>query len=341
MCPAEVYSPEIGNVWAVDTAGGFMYSDELSNTLRTDMQPMMRYRQFCDATDASSKAKHAGDKYHWNIYSDVETQGGVLVAGGATNIENNPMPETKFAITQGTLTMVESGNSVPYSGMLDDMSLHPVKQIIHKALKNDANKAMEILAHGQFDATLLVVGPAGAAGDSATQIEVSVTGEAGLVATDNDAAMTDDHVKAIILEMKERNIPAFDGSNYMCIGRPKSFEQFRIDLEAKSIYVDMGFGMMLNGEIGRSYDGCRFFEQTTIINAGWNKLKSDECYFFGEDTVMEGIIIPEEIRGKIPGDYGRSKGVAWYAINGFGIVHNVAGAVQNRVVKWGSREASA
>jgi len=112
MCPAEVYSPEIGNVWSVDTAGGFMYSDELSNTLRTDMQPMMRYRQFCDATDASSKAKHAGDKYHWNIYSDVETQGGVLVAGGATNIENNPMPETKFAITQGTLTMVESGNSV-------------------------------------------------------------------------------------------------------------------------------------------------------------------------------------------------------------------------------------
>jgi hypothetical protein len=30
-----------------------------------------------------------------------------------------------------------------------------------------------------------------------------------------------------------------------------------------------------------------------------------------EDTVTEGIVIPEEIRGKLPGDYGRSKGVAW------------------------------
>ncbi len=338
--PAEVYSPEIGNVWSVDVAGGFMYSDELSNTLRADMQPMARFRQFCDATDASGKAKHAGDKFHWNVYSDVKTQGGVLVAGSATNIENNPMPETEFEITQGELTMVESGNSVPYSGMLDDMSLHPVKQIIHKALKNDSNKCMENLAHTQFDATFLVVGPGGgAAGNSATEIEVSVTGEAGLTATANDHSMTADHVKAIILEMKERNIPAFDGSNYMCIARPKTYEQFRIDLEAKHIYVDMGFGMMHNGEIGRSYDGCRFFEQTTIANDDWDNAKSDQAYFFGEDTVMEGIIIPEEIRGKIPGDYGRSKGVAWYAINGFGIVHNTTGAVQNRIVKWGSREA--
>ena len=29
------------------------------------------------------------------------------------------------------------------------------------------------------------------------------------------------------------------------------------------------------------------------------------------DTVAEAIAVPEEIRGKIPSDYGRSKGVAW------------------------------
>lgn len=39
---------------------------------------------------------------------------------------------------------------------------------------------------------------------------------------------------------------------------------------------------------------------------------------------------------KIPTDYGRSKGVAWYSLNGFGIVHNQTGAEQNRILKWSS-----
>ena len=33
-----------------------------------------------------------------------------------------------------------------------------------------------------------------------------------------------------------------------------------------------------------------------------------------EDTVAEAIAIPEEMRGKIPTDFGRSKGVAWLMV---------------------------
>ncbi|MGE3844511.1 MAG: hypothetical protein AB7I50_23345, partial [Vicinamibacterales bacterium] len=62
--------------------------------------------------------------------------------------------------------------------------------------------------------------------------------------------------------------------------------------------------------------------------------KSDWCFFFGEDTVAEGILIPEEMRAKIPTDYGRSKGVAWYYLGGFGIVQTAA--AQARILKWDS-----
>ena len=64
---------------------------------------------------------------------------------------------------------------------------------------------------------------------------------------------------------------------------------------------------------------------------------SDWIFFFGNDTVAEAIAVPEEMRGKIPTDYGRSKGVAWYYLGGFGIVHNSTTAPGNaRVVKWDS-----
>ena len=61
---------------------------------------------------------------------------------------------------------------------------------------------------------------------------------------------------------------------------------------------------------------------------------SDDAHFFGKDTVAEAIVVPEEIRGKIPTDYGRSKGIAWYALEGFGIVHT--DATNCRIVRWTS-----
>ena len=38
-----------GQVWEVDELGGYMYSDELSNVLRTALQPAVKFRQLCDA----------------------------------------------------------------------------------------------------------------------------------------------------------------------------------------------------------------------------------------------------------------------------------------------------
>ena len=310
-----------GQVWGTDSLGGYMYSDELSDVLRTALQPMNRFRQFCDAKDATEKGLHKGETFTWNVYSDVGTQGTTLA-------EMDAMPETNFTVTQGSLTVNEYGNSVPYTGKLDNLSKHPVSEIIHKVLKNDANKALDAAAHAQFDATPLVVTPA--SGNSATAITLE-TG--GVPTATNDLAMNNVHVKLIIDQMKERNIPVYNGSDYFAVARPTTLRDFKDDIESLHSYVDAGFQMILNGEIGR-HEGCRFIEQTNIASEGWTNAKSDAVYFFGEDTVAEAIVIPEEIRGKIPTDYGRSKGVAWYYLGGFGIVHTAA--AQARIIKWDS-----
>ena len=51
--------------------------------------------------------------------------------------------------------------------------------------------------------------------------------------------------------------------------------------------------------------------------------------------MAEGVTIPEEMRAKIPTDYGRSKGVAWYYLGGFGIVQTLAS--ESRIVMWDSQ----
>ena len=310
-----------GQLWATNTLGGYMYSDRLSKVLRLAVQPLVKFRQFADVKDAAAQGKGKGDVFHWNVYSDIAAQGTTLT-------ETTVMPESNFTISQGTMTITEYGNSVPYTGKLDDLSEHPVKEIIGKVLKNDAKKAFDIAAHAQFDATpLRVVPTSGTATDA-----VTLTTNGTATAT-NQVALGKNHVKAIVDLMKERNIPPYMGDDYSALAHPTTFRTLKNDLEAVHQYVDAGFQMILNGEIGR-YEGVRFVEQTNIAKEAWTGGDSDWAFFFGDDTVAEGVAVPEEMRGKIPSDYGRSRGIAWYYIGGFGLVHTVA--AQARIVKWDS-----
>ena len=118
----------MAQLWATNTLGGYFYSLNLSNELRTDLQPMAKFRQFCDVKDASQQGKKKGETFTWDIVSNVATQGGALT-------ETNTMPETNFTIRQGTLTITEYGNSVPYTGKLEDLGKFSVKEVVMKALR--------------------------------------------------------------------------------------------------------------------------------------------------------------------------------------------------------------
>lgn len=330
-----------GQVWQVAADGGYMYSDELSVYLRTAVQPAMRFRQFCDAQDATEagtgKTYGSGDKFTWNIYSDAED-------GGDQLAENAPIPETKFKITQGSLTVTEYGNSVPYTGKLDNLSKHPVQAIINRVLGNDVARTLDGAAFNQFRLTNLKANAA--SGSSTTNIVVVDSGSVGVT---NNVALNKAHVKAISDVMKERNIPAYQANDYFCVSWPTTVRPFKNELENLAQYVDQGFRQIMNGEIGR-YEGIRFIEQTHCAKGGaedsssynfrtsdpWNNAASDWAFFMGEDTVAEAIVVPEEMRGKIPGDFGRDKGIAWYYLGGFGIVHSGAANKNSRILLWQS-----
>jgi len=322
-----------GQVWGTDNLGGYMYSDQLSHELRMALQPVLRFRHFADVKDASQQGLHKGDTFRWNKYSDVATAGAALTEND--NAGGNPMPVTNFTISQESLTITEYGNSVPYTGKLDDLSYHPVREVVRKVLKNDAKKAMDTAAATEFGTTPLRV---------STTDGTSLTLDTDGTPTDTNLAagtMSNAHVKQIVDIMKERNIPAYMGDDYYAVSWPTTYRDFKDDLEGIHQYVETGFRFIMNGEIGR-YEGCRFVEQTNIPKGGsvigtpagaWTNGNS-WVVFMGEDTVAEGIAIPEEIRGKIPTDYGRSKGVAWYYLGGFGLVHS--DAANARIVLWDS-----
>jgi N4-gp56 family major capsid protein len=321
-----------GQVWGTSSLGGYMYSLNLSKELRISLRPIVKFRQFADVKDAAHQGLSKGDTFHWNVYSTV-------ASGGGTLTEGNAIAETNFTITQGTMSITERGNSLPFTSKLDDLSEQPVKEIISKVLKIDCAQVLDDMIADQIDTTPLRVVPTGG---TATDSVVLTTN--GTATATNNVALGKDHIKAVVDVLKERSVPSYEGDDYFCLAWPTTFRTLKNNLESISQYVETGFQMIRNGETGR-YEGVRFIEQTYRAKGGsaagmgtaagaWTNGKSDWAVFFGADTVAEAVAIPEEIRGKIPTDYGRSRGIAWYYLGGAGLVHSTAS--QARVLLWDS-----
>lgn len=326
-----------GQLWSIAADGGYLYSDQLSEYLRMTVQPLTKFRQFCDAEDGTQKGLGRGETFTWDIVSNVAKQGRRLS-------ETDPIPETNVTISQGSLTVTEWGNSVPYSGKLEALAKIKIQGLIDKALKHDARKAFDIEAFLQFKQTPLRAAPT--SGTSTTAITLTTN---SATATTNNVELGTGHIKALSDTAKERNIPPYEGDSYFMISHPTTFRTMKNSLESIHQYTQDGLNMIRFGEIGR-YEDTRFIEQNNVPKGGandsttfdawenvadaWNNAKSSWAFFFGADTVTEAICIPEEIRAKLPGDYGRSKGIAWYALGGFGIIHT--SAAEARIIMWDS-----
>lgn len=297
--------------------------------------------QFADVKDAFGKVTRAGQTFTWDVVP-------MMGRGDRSLTETNTIPQGNHTVVQGTLTMNERGYSVPYTELLENLSQFAVRQPIMKVLKYDAMVDLDALVWQQFNKTPL-------------RAAATATGDAITLTTNSTATLTvsqgisTTNLKSIVDTMKGRNIPYYTDRDYYAIARPLALRKLKDQLESIYQYTTDGLEMIMNGEIGR-YSDTRFVEQTAIPSGGaadsttfnpftdtsdpWNVgtgSNGDWVFVFGADTVCEAVHTPEEIRAKIPDDYGRSKGIAWYALLGYGITHNDSNNVaQARIVKFDS-----
>jgi N4-gp56 family major capsid protein len=325
-----------GQIWAVASEGGYLFSANLSNRLQMQVEPLTKFRQFCDNEENLGLGK--GDTFYWNVYSKVAQNGRRLD-------ERTPMPETGFTITRHSATVVEAGNSVPFTGKVQALGQHQVEKIVDKVLMRDCAHFMDVEVFLQMKATPLRVAPTG--GTSTTAVTLTTN---SATATTNNVALGTGHIKAIGDTMAERNIPPYtDDGSYIGITHRTTLRNIKNQLESIKQYTDEGYAQICYGEVGR-YEDFRFVEQNNIAKGGandsttfdayadtadaWNNGLSSWCAFFGADVVTEGMVVPEEVRAKLPGDFGRSKGIAWYWLGCFALTHD--DATNARVVLWDS-----
>ena len=310
-----------GQVWQVNADGGYLANPKLSRQIRHAAQPMMKFRQFVRKEPAAGKGK--GDTVDFNKISNVQTAGGSIA-------ELSKMPETKVLIRRGQLTIDELGNSIPYTGKLDTLSEFSVDNIITKALRDDIAKVLDIEVATAFTSTDLFFVP-NSSTSGTFENTLSTTGT-------NQLNMS--HVRQIVDAMKTgifnstlNPVPAWDGENYICIASVKALRGIKDDPDYEEVKKYADPDSLLTGEVGR-IEGVRFIEtnHTSALSNAKGSNSIGEAVIFGADPVIEGMAVPEEIRRKIPQDYGRDKGIGWYALLGYKLVWDRATDTEQHVV---------
>jgi N4-gp56 family major capsid protein len=322
-----------GQIFATGSLGGLFDGKNLTDELLKGNMATQKFRQFADIKNAWN-TKRSGETFTWDLVP-------MMSRGNRALTETSTIPQGSHTVLQGTLTISERGMSVPYTGKLEKLAQLAVRKPIMDVLKYDAQCDLDALCHEQFNrAPLRIVGTAGDG--------ISLTTNGTAVST-NSLAFTSTHAKLVTDLLKDRNIRPYTGDDYYALSRHGALRTFKNNLESIHQYTETGLAMLMNGEIGR-YEQVRYIEQTSVPAGGaadsttfsaftdtsdaWDNAKSDWIFFFGSDTVAEGVNTPEEIRFKELTDFQRSKGVAWYYLGGFGLARTTAS--EATVVKWDS-----
>lgn len=313
-----------GQNWGTSADGGYLANPKLSRQVRHAAQPIMKFAQFTRPEPGFGKNK--GEKIQFNRISKVQDNGGAISELAA-------MPETKFVITQGEVVVTEYGNSIPYTGKLDALSEFSVDNITTKALKDDQALTLDTAIGTEFKTCKVKYTPTGTA-DNPTGTIVT-TGTVAATATRHCETFD---VKTIVDYMKDTLfVPKFSGmikdGYYCCIASTGFLRTIKDD---DDFIEAVKYGRpedLYYGEVGM-YEGVRFIEQVNGLTStiGAAATYKGEALFFGDDAIVEGIALAPEIRAKIPEDYGRSKGVAWYAILGYSLTYDTATAGEARIV---------
>jgi N4-gp56 family major capsid protein len=254
----------------------------------------MKVRQFCQVKEAFGKKR--GDKYVYDVISNITTAGGTLS-------ETSTIPRRNFTITQGTVTITEYGNAIDYTYKLETLAEHGLPEIVEKVLRNDMAKVLDSAAGAQF-----AVGDFVAQCISTSSTEFTTDNTATTTAT---TELSDRNWRDIVDYMKKENIPRYSAEDYVSICSVDSLRGLYDYLEATFAYTTREH--MYSGEIGRYYS-TRAVEETNYLHNTSGGGAIGQAFFFGDDSVAEAIAIPEEIRANVPADFGRDQALAWYAL---------------------------
>ena len=309
--------------WGYDSPTGVYKNHTMSELLRYAAIAETKFMQF--VTPEPGYGKKKGESITITRISTL-----AVPANGRIQ-ENQRIPEDTLTITTTAITVSEWGRSVPYTGFSEDLSEFNIENIVQRTLKDQMKVILDNASAVAFKAGQLKYEAIGVA-----SYNLDTTGAPSQQATSN---LNMFHVESIRdIMYSQYLIPPFEGDDYIGLVSTKAKRGVVSDPSWETWHKYTDPDAKYNSEIGRM-ENIRFVEinnNSALSRAIGLGSVAGEAVFFGQDAVAMAVAEDPELRAKIPEDYGRSKGIAWYGVLDFGVVWTTANPGEARILHFTS-----
>lgn len=240
--------------------------------------------------------------------------------------EGERIPEDDFTVTTVSITVTEIGRSVPYTSLATDLSKFDIVNPIQSKLREQMTLVMDAKAATAFKAAKVKYIPTGAA----TGV-FDTDGTASTSASNNFNFFHAEEIRDFLFDTL--HAPPWEGDDYVGIFRTLGLRGIKRDDDWEEWHKYTNPQAKFNNEIGK-IENIRFIETNhsqALGKIGGSSVLG-EGVIFGSDAVVMAETQTPELRVAMPGDFGRSKAVAWYGILEFGLIWDTANAGEARVV---------
>lgn len=244
--------------------------------------------------------------------------------------EGIAIPEDEFDLSTRVITVQELGRAVPYTSLSMDLSSFDLENPIQRKLREQLRLTLDTMAAVAFRNAKIKYAITGAA--TAT---VTTNGTFGAASTGNWNVYHVEEIRDYMFDTLR--VPPLENGDYLAIVRTLGLRGIKRDPDWEIWHQYTDPQAKYNGEVGR-LEGIRFIE-TNHANAmrkvGTGSVLG-EGVVFGEDAVAMAEAMTPELRAAIPGDFGRAKAVAWYAILSFDTIWDTGNPGEAKIVHVGS-----
>lgn len=308
--------------WSVAEEGGNLSNVHLSRKFRDWHLSHSALEQFVTEGEPVI-GSDKGDEIKFN-------RGGELSQLYATApvTELDRLPDTSFAIDQGTLRIDEYGVAVRYTDKLERLSDFNPKDLIQKRLMRHMGRTNNMLIYNAAARTRVKYVPTGTAGSPT-------------YTWDTDGTLSDQAARALqakdFYEIKQQlvdyyNLPEYDGKgangNFrFIVACPETLLQTlmqdtSIATALNNAYSGQGSGAPLLSGAAFTWNGFLFVLDNQALSQyvpRSGQSYASECLIFGSELVIRRTLMAPTVLADPTEDLGRFKRIGWRGIFGYGL----------------------
>lgn len=279
-----------------------MMKVSIDSDIRTQAMNMMKLRSL--ARPIASFGKKRGQTV------EIEKYQKLAKATDEIN-ELRSLPIQRSTINFVQVTVKEYGSGTSWTKRTDDLAEYAVDEQLKQLLAINMAESMDDIAGTEFKNSDVFYTP--------TSASAGTLDKDGTVSTSAGADFTMAHHRDIIKNMKNDNVPKFDGNNYLAVLHVFTLHQLFEDTNTGG-FVDIHKydqpETLINGEVGALF-GARLVEENNVFSGtiGGSSNNGDGVYL-GFDAVVEALAEPEHTEFE-SSDFNRFHAIAWVALTGF------------------------